>query len=351
MMKFFSLACLLALLHVSLLGCAAAEPVMYTNPVASDGEDPWVTHHDGMYYYTFGTGPNHTGEHSRRNAVWVAGSPSLIDVCSAEPALAWAPEAGTMYSEELWAPELHYYDGAWYLYIAADDGNNDNHRTHVLRRTDADPRGEFEHLGELALPEGKWAIDATLFEKDGELYCVWSGWPGNENVRQNLYICRMDDPATPVGERVLISEPEHDWELQGGAPGLPTINEGAAVFHHEGRTFLIYAASGSWSDFYCLGLMELTGDDPMDASAWTKQEDVWFASGNGVTAPGHASVVMSPDGREYWLVYHTAKHPGAGWDRQVCMQRITFDEATGLPIAGEPVPAGVPTIGPSGERE
>jgi GH43 family beta-xylosidase len=126
---------------MSALGCVAAEPVMYTNPIEPDWEDPWVVQHDGMYYYTFSSGPNHTGEYSRRNAVWVTGSPSLIGVCTAEPALAWAPEPGTMYSEELWAPELHWYNGAWYLYIAADDGNNDNHRTHVLRRTDAGPLG------------------------------------------------------------------------------------------------------------------------------------------------------------------------------------------------------------------
>lgn len=353
-MNIFMKSCLIAASSLFLLGCvlsesAAVEPVTYTNPVAPDGEDPWVMRHEGMYYYVFTSGPNHMGEHSQLNAVWVTGSQSLVEVCASEPTQAWAPEGGTSYSKELWAPELHYYEGAWYIYVAADDGNNDSHRTRVLRRSEDDPRGPFEHLGELALPEGKWSIDATLCEIGGDLYCIWSGWPGEENVQQNLYICAMEDPLTPKGERALISQPEHPWELRGGGPGLPIINEGASVFHHDGRTFLIYASSGSWSDFYCLGLIELTGEDPMAPESWTKQEDVWFESGNGVIAPGHASVTMSPDGSEYWLVYHSAKHPGAGWDRQVNLQRIHFNETTGLPEPGTPARAGEPQVGPSCE--
>jgi GH43 family beta-xylosidase len=43
------------------------------------------------------------------------------------------------YSKELWAPELHFIKGKWYMYFAADDGNNNNHRIYVLENPTADP--------------------------------------------------------------------------------------------------------------------------------------------------------------------------------------------------------------------
>ena len=314
---------------VSLLAAAQT----FTNPVAPDGEDPWVTKHDGKYYYVFASGPGHLGEYSSDPAVWVRGSESLI-ACFTEPltAQAWKPEHGKPFSQELWAPELHWIDGAWYIYVAADDGKNENHRMHVLRRKNADPRGPFEHLGEMKLPGDKWAIDATVFTIGEQLYCVWSGWPGNENKVQNLYICKMSDPVTPVGERVMISAPELPWEKIPDVPNLPLINEGPTGFQLGEKTFITYAASGSWSDAYCIGMLELTGKDPMNAASWTKHDKPLLATGHGTIAPGHSTLVKSPDDKEWWLVFHTAKRPGAGWDRQVNIRKVTIDEKTGSPI-------------------
>lgn len=322
----------------------------FTNPVAPDGEDPWVVKHEGMYYYVFASGPNHMGEFSRDNAVWVRGSPSLVEVCNTPlTAQAWRPPAGTMFSEELWAPELHFLDGAWYLYVAADDGRNENHRMQVLRRTDKDPRGPFEHLGELKLPENKWAIDGTILRYNGQMYYVWSGWPGNENKVQNLYICKMSDPATPVGPRAMIATPTFEWEKRPNVPNLPLINEGPTAIEANGKTFITFAASGSWGDDYCVGLLELTGTDPMDPKAWKKHDKPWLSTGNGAIAPGHPSVVKSPDDSEWWLVYHTAKRPGAGWDRQVNLLKFAIDEKTGLPVPVQPNKPGEPIPVPSGE--
>lgn len=323
----------------------------FTNPVAPDGEDPWVVKHDGKYYYVFASGPNHMSEYSRDNAVWIRGSESLLDVFTTPlTAQAWRPPAGKPFSEELWAPELHYLAGAWYLYVAADDGRNENHRMHVLKRSDPDPRGPFEHLGELKLPENKWAIDGTVLELDGQMYFIWSGWPGNENKVQNLYICRMSDPATAVGERVMISTPTHDWEKKPDVPHLPLINEGPTAITIGKKTFVTFAASGSWGDDYCVGLLELVGTDPMDPKSWKKHVKPLLSSTNGNIAPGHPSIVKSPDDREHWLVFHTAKRPGAGWDRQVNLQQLLVDEAAGTIKVAPLVPPGEPIKVPSGER-
>jgi len=72
--------------------------------------------------------------------------------------------------------------------------------------------------------------------------------------------------------------------------------------------FIIYSASGSWGDNYCLGQLTWTGGDVLDPKSWVKKANPVFSGTNQVISPGHASFVKSLDGSEDWIVYHTAKH-------------------------------------------
>jgi GH43 family beta-xylosidase len=146
----------------------------------------------------------------------------------------------------------------------------------------------------------------------------------------------MKDPVTIEGKRSMISTPERDWELK----GRPLINEGPTVLKHRDRVFIIYSASGSWANDYCLGQLTLTGDDPMAPRAWVKNPVPVFAGTSNVISPGHASFTRSPDGTENWIVYHAARMRDAGWDRNTRIQLFTWD-AQGNPVFGEPVPENV----------
>ncbi|GAA5481548.1 glycoside hydrolase family 43 protein [Haloferula sargassicola] len=328
--------CWLWVLGVLVFAARLGARERFENPVAKHGADPWVIREGDRYYYC----------HAGRGAVWVSSSESLLKVFSAKPVEVWRPQSGMSWSKGLWAPELHRIDGAWYIYVAADDGENANHRMQVLRRRDDDPCGPFEHVSPLALPGDCWAIDGTALQVGGQLYHVWSGWEGRENSEQNLYICRMKDPVTPTGPRVLISRPEYDWELRGGSP---KVNEGPTALQHGGDTFIVYSASGSWSDHYCLGVLKLVGEDPMAPESWVKMKDAWFEGSSKVISPGHASFTVSPDGREHWIVYHVARHAGAGWDRQIHIQPFDFNSRHGAPEIRGPVRAGQKIYKPSGE--
>ncbi len=230
--------------------------------------------------------------------------------------------------------------------MAASDGPNIRHRMFVLH---ADrPDGQFRMVGKLATPSDKWAIDGTVMEHDHQRYFIWSGWKGDVNDAQHLYIAEMESPTRLKGKRVCISSPELDWELRSGTPRkdgsrMPLINEGPQVLQQNGRTFIIYSASGSWTDHYCLGMLELVGSDPMETSSWKKHPEAVFASTSEVTAPGHASFTTSLDGNEDWIVYHAARHPGAKWKRQTHIQRFTWDE-NGYPVFGQPVSPSVEQV-------
>ncbi|MCC7377069.1 MAG: glycoside hydrolase family 43 protein [Verrucomicrobiales bacterium] len=307
----------------------------FTNPVVASGADPWVIRWEDDYYLC----------QSKGGGISVARSRRLQDIGKQEWTEVWRPPAGTAYSKELWAPELHRLDGRWFIYVAADDGNNFNHRMYALEGTSSDPREPFTLRGKLAASTDRWAIDGTVLRlPDGRLYFIWSGWEGTENVAQDLYIARMENPWTLAGERVRISRPEHDWEQH----GKPWVNEGPQVLWNGDQLFIVYSASGSWTDDYCFGQLRWLGGDPMDPKAWRKSERPVFARTKQVFGPGHGSFVKSRDGKEDWLVYHAAKHSGAGWNRMILMQKFGWN-ADGSPNFGEPLPPGVPMDGPSGE--
>ena len=56
------------------------------------------------------------------------------------------------------------------------------------------------------------AFDVSVFEDIGQLYLIWSGWQGEKNGEQDIFISRMKNPWTTEGERVMLSAPEYDWE-------------------------------------------------------------------------------------------------------------------------------------------
>ena len=293
------------------------------NPIHEGGCDPWVYLHEGSYYYCY----------SRGRGISVAKMSSLHTLVPKGTAV-FDPPKWTEYSEELWAPELHYLNGEWYIYVAASDGYSSNHRMFVLKSTSDNPRGRYEMVGQITDPSNKWAIDGTVMELNGELYFLWSGWEGDKDGKQNLYIAHMSDPCTIDSERVMISTPEYNWETV----EWPDVNEGPTVLQHGGRTFVVYSASGSWGDYYCLGMLTLTGEDPMDPASWTKESRPVFTRRTDVCyGPGHCSFSTAVDG-SVWMIYHGNQVSDTGWDgRSVWIAPVTFDE-DGTPHFGRPEP-------------
>jgi GH43 family beta-xylosidase len=336
---------------VFLMGCKEDEkpPVTpsveentFKNPMLNSAPDPWVIEKDNWYYITHTTG----------NSLRLYRTQEMSDLKSAFSQTVWTPPSTGMNSRNIWAPELHFIDDKWYFYYAADDGNNNNHRMWVLENTSSDPfMGTWVDKGELELPEDKWAIDATIFEHNEELYLLWSGWEGDVNVRQDIYITKMSSPWTAEGERVRISKPELPWELNGGTP---TINEAPQFIKHNDKIFITYSASGCWTDEYSLGLLSAnTSADLLDPLSWTKSNDPVLIKNASAQAygPGHNAFFKSKDGSEDWIIYHANSNSGDGCgdERSTRMQKFTWNE-NGIPNFGTPVAVGAAIKVPAGEN-
>lgn len=332
-----SLAFLLVLLLAAFVAqpAGAAEGRPYTNPVKSQkGADPWIQYYDGNYYLVT---TSWTSELTMRK------SPTLAGLATAPSVQVWADSTASRCCN-MWAPEIHFWNGHWYLYYVAGQGivdYNPTQRVHVLESAGSDPMGPYTYRNQLG---SAWMLDASLLTLNGSLYLLGSASGGGT---QNLVIAPMSNPYTPSGAFSTISTPTYSWEKSGGS-----VNEGPEVLQRGGKTFIVYSASGCWTADYKLGQLAYTGTNPLSASSWTKKSTPVFSrnDGAGVYGPGHNGFFNSPDGTESWIVYHANDAAGDGCDngRTTRAQKFTWN-ADGTPNLGSPVALGTTRAGPAGE--
>lgn len=286
--------------------------------------DPFVTFHDGWYYATFTTFVN----------VQLRRARTIDGLRDAEPKVIFRARKGTPMANALWAPELHRLDDSWFVYFAADTGENEKHRMFVLENNAADPFDkQFVEKGELLLPEYKWAIDGTVLEVKGRRYFAWSGWPGEKDGRQDLYLSRMLDPTLCDERRVCIGKPTLEWERHGSIK----VNEGPQFLLRGDWVHCIYSASHCVTDHYCLGRLTAHVDsDLMKPASWVKHPEPVFRGTSQIISPGHASFVRNHEDDGDWIVYHCARRPGAGSDRYARAQPFSWDGD--VPRFGTPLP-------------
>jgi len=327
----------------------------FTNPLKASGADPWIFYHDGFYYYT----------NTLSNKIGIWRTKDLTELKNAEYKTIYTPPQNTMYSKQLWAPEIMNIDGKWYVYFAADDGDNFNHKLYVLENTSTDPfESNFEMKGQIKTDkENNWAIDGSVFKHRDEYYFIWSGWqvtPWVDAETQCIYIAKMENPWTLATDRVLISKPEYDWERiwenpaeWDNMPGhIVYVNEGPEVLSHGDKLFLVYSASGCWTPYYCLGMLTAdTNSDLLDPNSWQKHPEPVFRHSpeNGVYGTGHNCFFKSPDGTEDWLLYHANDKPdqGCGGQRSPRAQLIRWKD-DGTPDFGIPLSTSTIIPKPSG---
>lgn len=338
----------------------------YTNPILDDvGADPWVTHYGDYYYMTYTTNDN----------VTILRSSVLTDWNNADVKLAFNPPPGMNYSTDLWAPELHLIDNNWYIIFTADPNSDTpppetdmfceytcpavNHRMYVLEGSGSDPwESTYTLKGQLNTYD-QFAIDGTYFTHSTGLYHIYScwyrqydGWPSN------LCITKLENPWTVssnFSQRQIISTPDNAWEKTPFSRPFNvrlSSNEGPEQLINPttGQNFVIYSAARSDNRNYCLGQLELVGEDPMNPFDWLKNNQGCVFYQNALAQAygvGHASFVKSPDGTEDWIVYHGMLDPATGWSaRTIRTQKYTWN-ADGTPKF--PRPGYGPYSVPSGQ--
>ena len=299
-------------------------------PLIMQRADPYVYYHtDGYYYFTAST-PEYDRIELRR--AW-----SIKALADAEPLVIWRKHASGPMSWHIWAPELHFINGKWYIYFAA--GRSEDPwwiRSYVLENSSPDPMTEsWEEKGQI---EGQWdsfMLDMTVFENGGKHYAIWAQKSQEKSENSRLYLAEMENPYTLKLPVMELTKPELDWECRGFK-----VNEGASVLKHDGKIFVTFSASATDAS-YCMGL--LVADEKSDLlspESWKKIQKPVLTTDEkkGIFGPGHNSFTRSRDGKTDYLIYHARPYADVDLDfalydpnRHTWVKKINYDK-NGYPL-------------------
>ncbi|MFF3613170.1 family 43 glycosylhydrolase [Streptomyces sp. NPDC002580] len=319
----------------------ASPAVTFTNPVAAQRADPHIFRHTDGYYYFTATVPTYDRIVLRR-------ATTLQGLSTAPETTIWTQHASGAMGAHIWAPEIHFIDGKWYVYFAAGSTSDVwAIRMYVLESSAANPlTGSWTEKGQIATPVSSFSLDATTFVVNGVRYLAWAQRNPAEDNNTSLYLAKLANPWTISGTPVEISQPTLSWETVGYK-----VNEGPAVVQHGGKVFLTYSASATDAN-YCLGMLTASASaDLLDTGSWTKGSQPVFRSSAATSqyGPGHNSFTVSEDGRSDILVYHDRSYKDIVGDplddpnRRTRLQKVYWN-ADGTPAFGIPVADGVSPV-------
>lgn len=304
------------------LSAAGAGAQTFANPIiASPAADPSVILVNRMYYSVQSAGCHIEA----RPAICIRAAATLSALGNARMIPVWIAPPFGLNASDLWAPQIEYLDGTWYIYYAADALDPNDHTLFALVPKDnSKPLGPWQEAntgnpggGFVTDWKSRWAIDPMVYKAtDNRYYMLYacrqdnSGTP--EGKAQSICLAPMNDPLHLVADPqthkmvVALSKPTLSWELR----GWPT-QEGPFGFTHDGKDYILYSASFSGNpDQYTEGVLindhppQPAGGNPLtNPAAWIKQGPLFDGHHSSY---GTASTVLvnSPDETELWQVYH-----------------------------------------------
>jgi GH43 family beta-xylosidase len=289
-------------------------------PLIEQRADPYIYRHTDGYYYFTASVPQYDRIELRR-------AKTIEGLASAQTRSVWRkPDAGPL-SALIWAPEIHFNQGAWYVYFAAAPSREIKsrlfqHRMYALRNSNANPlEGEWELMGQVDTGIDTFCLDATTFTHDGQLYYLWAQKHDDIDGNSNLYIAPMKTPWQLGGAPVMLSKPDFEWDCRGFL-----VNEGPSVLKKNGRIFISYSASAT-DENYAMGL--LWADEKanlLDPASWTKSPAPVLQTcfEHKIYGPGHNSFTVAEDGATVLLVYHARTYTEIEGDPLWNPDRHTF---------------------------
>ena len=273
----------------------------YNEPFIEQRADPYVYRHtDGSYYFTASV-PEY-------DKIVLRKSDTLLGLKDAQETCIWKKHDSGKMSKHIWAPEMHYINGKFYIYFAA--GREEDKwriRPYVLECEGQNPlKDKWKELGKIQRSDDdiysfkSFSLDATILENKGQLYYIWAEKVAAGVGISNLYIAKMESANKLSTAQVLLTTPDYDWERVD-----IWVNEGPAVLKKDGKIILTYSASAT-GECYCMGMLSIGEDeDLLDPRAWVKEKKPVLRSDaeKGFYGPGHNSFVKAEDGRDI-CVFH-----------------------------------------------
>ena len=282
----------------------------YRNPVSRDFADtfadPAIIKGKDGFWYSFGTSDplrEGTGDfatlpiaRSRNLTDWTY----VGDAFDSPQEVSWAAEDAS-----LWAPDIRYFNGKYYLYYVVTQTNMspERHDNAIGVATAPTPAGPWRDSGAPVVgprrvgPDNyKWTFDPNQFtDVDGTRYLYYGSYYGGIWVTQ-----LSEDGTTAVGEPTMVA--------------IDNRYEGSYVMRRGGWYYL-FASSADCCAGPVTGYSVFTGRSRSPRGPFEDRQGVSMTAsrvggsivvtpnGNKWVGPGHNAVVTDVAGQD-WFVYH-----------------------------------------------
>ena len=307
----------------------AGTTIPYNNPVIGDPShvdhevaDPFVLKWN-REYYLYTSGDPITAYHSVDLVHWDAIGPVLSSSTSPD---AWN-------QKDVWAPEVVYRNGKFYMYYSATRKSDDWRVEEASRRigvaVSESPRGPFIDSGKPVTPV--WGIDGDVLKDpdSGEEFLFFSYLYEPRLPGTGIVADRMSSWNSVEGDPSHVTRGSEAWEDKDGDPNngsLRYTNEGPTAVKHHGRYYMLYSG-GSW-DLPTYGLGYAFSDSVLhpgglEGVGWQKVVPPILRSTPLVDAPGHNTIVKAPNNVDDINIYHARKIPFLEpWNRLPFVSRV-----------------------------
>lgn len=195
--------------------------------------------------------------------------------------------------ENKWAPEVHKYNGAYYMFTTYRSSKT-NRRGCTVLKSDS-PEGPFKEISNGTITPAEWdCIDGTLYiDDENQPWMVFvHEWVSTEDNVGRMAAAKLSEDLT-----YFISEPfemfradEPEWAANG-------VTDGPYMYTTEDNELLMI-----WSNFdkegYCTAVVR--SDNGKLGGKWIHDEKLLFSKSiSQIYDGGHAMIFTALDGVKY----------------------------------------------------
>ncbi|QGQ94522.1 arabinan endo-1,5-alpha-L-arabinosidase [Paenibacillus psychroresistens] len=316
----------------------------YTNPVFEPVlADPAILRGADGFFYAYGTEDEwKTGEKSK--LVPIVKSADLVkwnyvgDAFTTKPD--WKKDGG------IWAPDISFDNGSYYLYYSLSDWGDSNPAIGVA--ISANPAGPFEDKGKLfdsTQVSVRNSIDPMLFvDEDGTKYLIWGSFNGIYGITLSA------DGLSIQGEKFQIagSDFEGPYIIKRGAYYYFFGSIGSCCAGKDSMYLVSVGRSESLKGPY----LDADGNDIIESPGTVILIGEDLDKDNNKTknfvGPGHNSIIQDDSGTD-WIVYHAIDSSNPLLPNEATRRPLMIDPIVwvdGWPTIKNQVPSKVKSPGP-----
>ena len=280
--------------------------------------DPYVLVHDGVYYLYGTTDENPWSERGIGFNCYKS-----KDLENWEgPFEIFHPEVGFWADKNFWAPEVHYYNGKFYMFASFKNANACRATQVLVSDT---PDGEFRIHSKKPLTPNAWeCLDGTFYIEDGEPWMIFCReW--KEVVDGEMYAVRLNsDLSETIGEpKLLFFASQAPWTVGNistyfGYEKCIYVTDGPYMYRNEnGELLMLWSSVGKKG--YAMGIAK--SDNGKITGTWTHLDKMIFEEDGG-----HGMVFNALNGKKFITLHSPNKPP---LERPYFFE---FEEKDGIPV-------------------